>query len=78
MVKICKDDGDGIQYRSLQMEQGLLSKMKDLDHIVQMVDYIEDAEGTNTAYLVLEHAGSEDLENLINSTNKLEKRLSLK
>ena len=68
MVKICKDDGDGIQHRSLQMEQGLLTRMKGMPHVVQMVDYIEDAEGTLTAYLVLEYAGSEDLENLINSS----------
>ena len=39
--------------------------MKDLDNVVQLVDYFEDMEGSNTAYLVLKHAGSTDLESLI-------------
>lgn len=42
--------------------------MKKMDNIVQLVDYFEDVQGSNTAFLVLTHAGNTDLENLITNS----------
>jgi serine/threonine protein kinase len=61
-VKICNDDGDGCQLRSVKSEHKILKKMTGTEGITQLVDFFEDTEDiVSTCYLVMNYAGSQNI-----------------
>ena len=61
-VKICNDDGDGCQLKSVKDENKILKKMIGTDGVSQQIDYFEDTEDiVPTCYLIMQYAGSQNI-----------------